>query len=199
SMESDKSRESFVKPGCDDHISTKEKFIHAKYADRRFIQKVKDPRHLILLEQQLWENVRANDKKAVYLFIVICEVDVNAPHDNSSRSLTSLREIDDPLTNESLDGCSLLHVACQTADCSMVELLLQHGSNINASDSKGQTPLHHSIIRGRLAIAKLLLSRSNWGANPLATDAEGKTPCQLVSELRIDDIEILALLRAAKR
>ncbi|GKA36055.1 ADP-ribosylation factor GTPase-activating protein AGD3-like protein [Tanacetum coccineum] len=245
SMESDKSRESFVKPGCDDHISTKEKFIHAKYADRRFIQKVKDPRHLILLEQQLWENVRANDKKAVYLFIVICEADVNAPHghasysssssvasimqfqdqsnldhefdylqdystDNSSRSLTSLREIDDPLTNEYLDGCSLLHVACQTADCSMVELLLQHGSNINASDSKGQTPLHHSIIRGRLAIAKLLLSRSNesdlfkvievrWGANPLATDAEGKTPCQLVSELRIDDIEILALLRAAKR
>ncbi|GJS33340.1 ADP-ribosylation factor GTPase-activating protein AGD3-like protein [Tanacetum coccineum] len=67
--------------------------------------------------------------------------------------------IDDPLTNESLDGCSLLHVACQTADCSMVELLLQHGSNINASDSKGQTPLHHSIIRGRLAIAKLLLNK----------------------------------------
>ncbi|PWA58597.1 arf GTPase activating protein [Artemisia annua] len=231
SMESDKSQESFVKPSCDDLISTKEKFIHAKYADRRFIQKVKDPHHLILLEQQLWENVRANDKKAVYLFIVICEADVNAPHghasysssssvasimqfqdqsnldhefdyledystDNSSRSLTSIREIDDPLTNESLDGCSLLHVACQTADCSMVELLLQHGSNINASDSKGQTPLHHSIIRGRLAITKLLLSR---GANPLATDTEGKTPCQLVSELGIDDIEILALLRAAKR
>lgn len=30
SMESDKSQESFVKPGCDDLISTKEKFIHAK-------------------------------------------------------------------------------------------------------------------------------------------------------------------------
>ncbi|GKD05606.1 ADP-ribosylation factor GTPase-activating protein AGD3-like protein, partial [Tanacetum coccineum] len=28
--ESDKSRESFGKPGCEDHISTKEKFIHAK-------------------------------------------------------------------------------------------------------------------------------------------------------------------------
>nr|GEY95246.1 ribonuclease H-like domain, reverse transcriptase, RNA-dependent DNA polymerase [Tanacetum cinerariifolium] len=28
-MKSDKSRESFVKPDCDDHISTKEKFIHA--------------------------------------------------------------------------------------------------------------------------------------------------------------------------
>lgn len=165
-----------------------------QYAERRFIQKVKDPRHLILLEQQLWENVRANDKKAVYLLIVICAADVNAAHghasytssssvarimhfedqsnldhefdylkdystDDSSRSFASIREVDDPLTNESLNGCSLLHIACQTADCTMVELLLQHGANINASDSKGQTPLHHSIIRGRLAIAKLLLNR----------------------------------------
>ncbi|KAK1433972.1 hypothetical protein QVD17_10890 [Tagetes erecta] len=231
SMESDKSRESIGKPGCDEHISTKEKFIHAKYADRRFIQKVKDPRHLILLEQQLWENVRANDKKAVYLLIIICEADVNAAHghasyvsssvarimhfedhdnddhefdylkdystDNSSRSsLISVKEIDDPLTNESLNGCSLLHLACQTADCTMVELLLQHGASINASDSNGQTPLHHSILRGRLAIAHLLLSR---GANPQAADTEGKTPRQLAIELGIDDIEILALLRAPKR
>ncbi|KAI7752334.1 hypothetical protein M8C21_014821 [Ambrosia artemisiifolia] len=231
SPESDKSRESIGKPGSEEHISTKEKFIHAKYAEKRFIQKVKDPRHLILLEQHLWENVRANDKKAVYLLIIICEADVNAPHghasyisssvarimhfeddsdadhefdylkdyttdDPSKSSLTSIREIDDPLTNESLKGCSLLHLACQTADCTMVELLLQHGANINASDSNGQTPLHHSIIRGRLEIAQLLLSR---GADALAADTEGKTPHQLVTELGIDDIQVLALLREPKR
>ncbi|XP_071733943.1 ADP-ribosylation factor GTPase-activating protein AGD1-like [Rutidosis leptorrhynchoides] len=231
STESDKSAESCGKPSCDDHISVKEKFIHAKYAERRFIHKVKDPRHLILLEQQLWENVRANDKRAVYLLITICSADVNAAHghasytssssvaqimqfedqsnvdhefdylkdysiDDSPRSLASIREVDDPLTNESLNGCSLLHVACQTADCTMVELLLQHGANINSSDSKGQTSLHHSLIRGRPEIAKLLLSR---GANSLAADMEGKTPRQLVSELGIDDIEILALLRSAMR
>ncbi|XP_076897543.1 ADP-ribosylation factor GTPase-activating protein AGD1-like [Bidens hawaiensis] len=228
STESDKSGESIGKPNCEEHISTKEKFIHAKYAERRFIQKVKDPRHLILLEQQLWENVRANDKKAVYLLIIICEADVNAAHghasyisssvaqimrfeDNSiadhefdylkdystdNTSLTSVKEIDDPLTNESLNGCSLLHVACQTADCTMVELLLQHGANINASDANGQTPLHHSIIRQRLAIAHLLLSR---GANPLAADTEGKTPHQLVTDLGNDDIQILALIQAPKR
>lgn len=63
------------------------------------------------------------------------------------------------LLDEILDGCSLLHLACQTADIGMVELLLQHGANINASDSRGQTPLHHSIIRHRSAIAKLLLTR----------------------------------------
>ncbi|XP_071711320.1 ADP-ribosylation factor GTPase-activating protein AGD1-like [Rutidosis leptorrhynchoides] len=231
SMESDNSAESCRKPSFDDHISVKEKFIHAKYAERRFIQKVTDPHHLILLEQQLWENVRANDKKAVYLLITLCSADVNAAHghasytssssvarimhfedqsnvdhefdylkdyatDESSRSFASIREVDDPLTNESLNGCSLLHVACQNADCTMVELLLQHGANVNASDSKVQTPLHHCIIRKRLEIAKLLLRR---GANSLEPDMEGKTPHQLVTELGIDDIEILALLRAAKR
>ncbi|KVI06120.1 Ankyrin repeat-containing protein [Cynara cardunculus var. scolymus] len=244
SSEPDKSRESFGKPSCGDHISTKEKkyivyslmqvnsevsFYWVQYAERRFIQKVKDT-HLILLEQQLWENVRANDKKAVYLLIVICEADVNAAHGHASyssssslasimhledlskldhecdylraystdnsKSLRPIREIHDPLTDESLEGCSLLHLACQTADCSMVELLLQHGANINASDSKGQTPLHHSIIRGRTSIAKLLLHR---GANPQAADMEGKTPRQLVTELGIDDIETIALVRAPKR
>lgn len=54
---------------------------------------------------------------------------------------------------------SLLHLASQSADIGMVELLLQYGANINASDSAGQTPLHHCIIRGRSAIAKILLKR----------------------------------------
>ncbi|CAH1419491.1 unnamed protein product [Lactuca virosa] len=228
SMESDKSCESLGKPSCDDHISTKEKFIHAKYSEKRYIEKVKDPRDVTTLEQQLWENVRCNDKKAVYLLIIICNADVNATygaaithsqdltavevdHDHeyecdylksystdssSSRSSASIKGTNDPLTNEALDGCSLLHLASQTADCTMVELLLQHGANINACDSKGQTPLHHGIMRGRLAIVKLLLTR---GGDPLAADMEGKTPRQLVSELGIDDIQLLALLRASKR
>ncbi|KAL4584683.1 hypothetical protein LXL04_009291 [Taraxacum kok-saghyz] len=208
--------ESLGKPSCDDHISAKEKFIHAKYSEKRYIEKVKDPHHLITLQQQLWENVRANDKKAVYLLLIICNADVNATygqpqdvtnidhdHENEcdyleSYSTDSIKETDDhdPLTSESLDGCSLLHLAAQTADCTMVELLLQHGANINACDSKGQTPLHYSITAGRLAIVKLLLTR---GANTLAEDVEGKTPRQLVTDLGIDDIEILALLRAPKR
>ena len=154
-----------------------------QYSEKRYIEKVKDPHHLITLRQQLWENVRANDKKAVYLLLIICNADVNATYDHTikhsqdltnidhdhdhecdcleSYSTDSIKETDDhdPLTNESLDGCSLLHLAAQTADCTMVELLLQHGANINACDSKGQTPLHYSITTGRLAIVKLLLTR----------------------------------------
>lgn len=78
---------------------------------------------------------------------------------SSHSSFSSLKENDDETIDEFLDGCSLLHLACQTADVGMVELLLQHGARINAPDTRGQTSLHHSIIRGRIAIAKLLLRR----------------------------------------
>lgn len=60
---------------------------------------------------------------------------------------------------EDLDGCSLLHVACETADIGMLELLLQYGANINALDARGQMPLHRCILRGKAAFAKLLLTR----------------------------------------
>lgn len=79
--------------------------------------------------------------------------------DSTSKSLGPQEEHGNPFVDELFDGCSLLHLACQTADIGMVELLLQHGSNVNISDSKGHTPLHHSIMRGRIGIAKLLLTR----------------------------------------
>lgn len=60
---------------------------------------------------------------------------------------------------ESLDGCTLLHLACETGDIGMLELLLQCGANVNAIDSRRQSALHHSITKGRTALAKLLLSR----------------------------------------
>ncbi|XP_052183472.1 ADP-ribosylation factor GTPase-activating protein AGD3-like isoform X3 [Diospyros lotus] len=113
--------------------------------------------------------------------------------DCSSSSCSLLGESEDQFIG-ALGSCSPLHLACQTADIGMVELLLQHGANINASDSRGQTPLHHSIIRGRTTIVKLLLTR---GANPEVVDKEGKTPLQLVQET-CDDIQVLAILKNPK-
>ncbi|KAK3042489.1 hypothetical protein RJ639_000213 [Escallonia herrerae] len=231
-FESDRHKQFFSKPSRDDHISVKEKFIHAKYAEKRFVHKVKKNQHPLPVAQQLWESVRINDKKAVYRLFVVCGANVNAvygqaspgtssslacvmqlqeqadPDRNfdclagdlfdkaSSSSLNSPRDNKHQVVDEFLDGCSLLHLACQTADIGMVELLLQHGADINASDSRGQTPLHQSIIRGRIATTKLLLTR---GANPLAVDREGKTPLQLVAETAVDDVEILALLKKTHR
>ena len=161
-----------------------------QYAEKRFVQKVNDSKHLLSVAEQLWESVRMNDKKSAYRLIVICEVDVNAilrqaslttplslakptrlqDHANAHQNFDNMdggsilsanaESIShSQFINYLLDGCSLLHLACQIADVSMVELLLQHGANINSCDSSGQAPLHHAIIRGRIAIVKLLLTR----------------------------------------
>ncbi|XP_049365532.1 ADP-ribosylation factor GTPase-activating protein AGD3-like isoform X1 [Solanum verrucosum] len=199
-MESHKHKQFSCKPSEDDHISVKEKFIHGKYAEKIFVHKVEDSRHLLSVAQQLWEGVRKNDKKTVYRLIVVYQADVNAVHGQASlgsdcaNSLNPRRGSADLSSDGFFDGCSLLHLACQTADIGMVELLLQHGANINACDLRGQIPLHHSFLRGRTEIAKLLLSR---GADPQAVDKEGKTPFHLVQESALDDVEIIALLKVA--
>lgn len=210
SFESEKYRQFFTKPHHTGHISLKEKFIHAKYVEKCFGLKLKDSEDILSVGEQLWESVRINDKQAVYRLIVVSEADVNAVYGPTSSitclSLGNVMEMNEqanpdeqvPSLNEDelFDGCSLLHLACQTADIGMVELLLQHRADISACDSKGQTPLHHSIMRGRIEITKQLLTR---GANREAVDKGGKTPLQLLAESAIDDVEILALTKNAAR
>ncbi|XP_020088062.1 ADP-ribosylation factor GTPase-activating protein AGD3 isoform X2 [Ananas comosus] len=220
------------KPKHSDPIAVKEKFIHAKYAQKDFVLKDRTDLNHLSVVHQMWDNVRANNKKAVYHLIVASNADVNATYGNAAfNSLTLakvmlLQEQPSPLfdqrsscldssdsfksasalstfcpvssteDNSELDDCyegfSLLHLACQSADMGMVELLLQYGANANANDSRGRTPLHHCVLSGRSLFAKMLLSR---GADPNATDRNGKTPLQYAVESgTIDDEEILVLL-----
>lgn len=146
------------------------------------------------MAQQIWEGVRANDKKAVYRHIVNSEPDMNAVYEQascsssltlakvmlmqeqasldqssscvagdslerSSASSSNLSGTSEVQAMEDLDGCTLLHLACETADIGMLELLLQYGANVNATDSRGQTPLDRCILKGRNTFAKLLLTR----------------------------------------
>nr|GMD74066.1 ADP-ribosylation factor GTPase-activating protein AGD3 isoform X1 [Ipomoea batatas] len=201
------------KPSKGDSISTKEKFIHAKYAEKMFVRRSKDYRPVA---QQMWEAVRSNDKKAVYRLIVNSDADVNAVSKqllNSSLTLAKVMLLQEqPCIDENpscidvgatpsecqsigdLDGCSLLHLACETADLGMLELLLQYGANVNAPDLRGWTPLHQCIIRHKATFAKLLLSR---GADPHAVNGEGKTPIDLAVESHFNDHEVLSILSNA--
>ncbi|XWS63483.1 hypothetical protein CRYUN_Cryun06bG0101600 [Craigia yunnanensis] len=212
------------KPSHSDSISVKEKFIHAKYAEKLFVCKLKVEQYPHSVAQQIWEGVHANDKKAVYRYIVNCEADVNAVYEQSSGSLLTLAKVmllqehanvdnssyitgdssdrssarsfnlvgsREGQTMDDLDGCTLLHLACETADNCMLELLLQYGANINAMNSRGQMPLHRCILKGKAALAKLLLARE---ADPQALNGESKTPLELAVESNFDDSEVLALL-----
>ncbi|KAK8477181.1 hypothetical protein V6N13_102472 [Hibiscus sabdariffa] len=201
------------KPCHSDSISVKEKFIHAKYAEKLFVCKPKDEQRPQSVAQQIWEAVRANDKKAVYRYIVNSEADLNAVYEQSSVSSLTLAKVmllqehshvgnnssyitgdssdrssassfnlvstSEGQTTDDLDGCTLLHLACETGDIGMIELLLQYGANINVMDSRGQTPLHRCILKGKAVLAKLLLTR---GADPKALSREGKTPLELAVE-----------------
>ncbi|GAA0162933.1 hypothetical protein LIER_18923 [Lithospermum erythrorhizon] len=211
----------YIKPSHADSIPTKEKFIHAKYAEKMFLQKPKDNRSV---PQQFLEAVRSNDKKVVYRLIVNSDADVNASYEKvtsnrlptlakvmllqeetclDQHSIDALQLSKSPLVTsnmettsdsqslEDLDGCSLLHLACEYSDIGMLELLLQYGANINASDIRGQTPLHRCIHRGKPEFAKLLLSR---GADPHVVDDEGKTPLELAMEQKFDDREVISIL-----
>lgn len=77
----------------------------------------------------------------------------------SSESSSSVSAENELLSMEDLDGCSLLHLACEYADIGMLELLLQYGANVNASDSRGQTPLHRCVLKRKAVAARLLLTR----------------------------------------
>ncbi|KHN13825.1 ADP-ribosylation factor GTPase-activating protein AGD3 [Glycine soja] len=167
---SDKPMMFFItKPCQSDSLSVKEKFIHAKYAEKLFVRKPKDNQYRLLVAQQIWEAVHANDKKAT-------------SHDHSSTlagNTLDWSSTKEGQVMDNLDGCTLLHLACETADIGMVELLLQYGANVNATDSRGQTPLHRCILKGRSTFARLLLSR---GADPRAVDEQGRTPIELAAE-----------------
>ncbi|XP_031490312.1 ADP-ribosylation factor GTPase-activating protein AGD3 isoform X2 [Nymphaea colorata] len=258
-VRSEKKHHLMSKPNPGDSISIKEKFIHAKYAEKAFVQN-QSSQNLLSVAQQMWDSVHANEKQAVYRFIVESDANVNAvrgqasicpsltlarvmllheqqtlsaDHDagcgevdstqkTSIRSLSPVRpklrgtsscqsdwasavsnlssmstNEDNVEVDEGVDGCSLLHLACQTADIGMIELLLQYGANINATDSKGQTPLHHCVLRGNNIVAKLLISR---GANTLAVDVNGKTALQVgVDTGTINDEELFNALSEANR
>ncbi|KAE8703070.1 ADP-ribosylation factor GTPase-activating protein AGD3 [Hibiscus syriacus] len=194
------------KPCHTDYISAKEKFIHAKYAEKLFVRKPKDKQHPNSMAQQIWEGVHANDKKAVYRCIVNFEADINAVYEQSpSSSLTLakamlLQEHENADNNssymrvDSSDSFSASSINLVGTNIGMLELLLQYGANINATDSRGQTPLDRCILRGKAAFANLLLTR---GADPRALNKEGKTPLELAVGSDFREGEVLDLLSHA--
>ncbi|KAK5046503.1 hypothetical protein LTR84_008306 [Exophiala bonariae] len=80
---------------------------------------------------------------------------------------------------KSNSGESVLHYAVATGNAKVVELLVEAGALVDASDSEGRTPLHEAACFPAVAITNCLLSH---GAQLQVVDADGNSPLHLAAK-----------------
>ncbi|KAL9680668.1 hypothetical protein QQ045_018553 [Rhodiola kirilowii] len=161
------------KPNPADSISVKEKFIHAKYADKLFIFKPNEsPRDAL----QAWDAVRVNDKKGLYRYIVTSGADVNSIYGHELFS--SLSEAKAALLHEqntthlrSSSGMSM----CSNESGASISNLTGRVSNAGqtAEELDRCCLLHLACEAADIGMLELLLQ---YGANINISDSKGHTP-----------------------
>lgn len=84
--------------------------------------------------------------------------------------------------HEAAEGC--------VSSSGIVELLLEYGANINATDRKSRTPLHLAVRSNNMPVIHLLLAN---GASTSIRDSSGDTPGDIARRfLRRDIVELIA-------
>jgi len=157
------------KPKPSDAFSIKERYIQTKYVDKLLFARDTDQ-----VTNDILEAIRTNDVRAAYRILAIAEVSANMTYDALSKEVHHVQPVTDkmlldPVSCEiirdngkpegCLQGCSLLHFACQYGHPVMVELLLLFGADINMQDFHGRTPLHHCVQKKNDDLTKHLLKR----------------------------------------
>ncbi|KAK9106385.1 hypothetical protein Syun_022396 [Stephania yunnanensis] len=193
-----------TKPGPTDPVAKKEKYIHAKYVEKLFINREATDPEIPSSATRIWEAVKSKDIREVYHLIVASDANINTSYDEVNGCdlchLLSAAEFQNELKTSDksqydpalcqrikesndlascLQGWSLLHLACHDGDWVMVELLLLFGADINKCDFHGRTPLHHCVSRGNNSLAKYLLRR---GARSSLKDGGGLTALERAME-----------------
>ncbi|XP_055997855.1 ankyrin repeat domain-containing protein 27-like isoform X5 [Ostrea edulis] len=91
-------------------------------------------------------------------------------------------------------GYTALHIAALHGQAHLVDLLVQHGAVVNASDYLGYTPLHLACQKGYQNVLLLLI---HFGADCTQSDGVGNTPLHLCVDSGHEDC-VKALVFADK-
>lgn len=83
----------------------------------------------------------------------------------ASNGIVNVNALDD-------SGQTALHLAADQGHASIVQALIEAGSNVLAADQDGFSPLHVAVIASQLKVCQILLQH---GADPLQKDADGDT------------------------
>ena len=101
------------------------------------------------------------------------------------RLVESLLSAGASVVSASSGDISALHLAVRNGTVAVIALLLDAGADLNAEDSRGNTPLHYAVAReGSRELVRLLLDR---GALAYARNAKSQTPADVAEESGNED------------
>ncbi|KAI3694097.1 hypothetical protein L1987_77057 [Smallanthus sonchifolius] len=205
------------KPSPIDANQQREKYIIAKYVEKRLISQEETTSNTPSYATRIWKATESNSIQEVYCLIATSNTNIiNTTYDEVAgadlfhnvheHDSTKGSEKTNPLACKNmkgsnkpescLQGCTLLHLACDIGYEVMVELLLQFGADINRPDYHGRTPLHHCIFYGNNKLAKYMIRR---GAAATIKDGGGRCALERAMEMgAITDDELLILLSEGK-
>eukprot|EP01135_Chromosphaera_perkinsii_P004641 Nk52_evm34s292 gene=Nk52_evmTU34s292 len=165
------SDEGYMKPTKNADRATRERFILAKYKEKRFI--VIEDTEKETLGKSLFDACEKGDFGGVVRAIA------HGAETNWKNADSSNR--------------TPIHAAVSQNDISLVEYLLQNGANASMCDDMGQSPLHIASEKGYTYVCILLLKR---GVSSFMKDESGKDALSL--GLDNGHADIVTVLRLAR-